>query len=369
MRIGIIQNRIGVGGRNVVVAEFIRFCNERGAVPHLLTLSSAADRECFKREYGKNLSFRKKTLGRFPFVRGNAYQTPLTNVLARRCLNQFDVVFNSGRCPYFLPEGPVYIHYVHFPVEASLINEEHFQSMAGFIYTFPLKILYAGRAASVQDGIFLANSQFTEKAIRSTYPALDPKKIRVIYPPCGLNGKKNNSRKELDFVSLGSFIYDKRQMEQLSIAKALPRHDFTLIGNLRSIGYYRKCVAFIRENGMNNVRLYPGATREVVESSLFKARIYLHNKRNEHFGISTVEAIDHGCIPVVHDSGGSREIVPFKRLRFATTEEAVEKCREILNLSRTKRIEVLECLRDHVRQFASEKFRSAMKDLLPVSNV
>jgi glycosyltransferase involved in cell wall biosynthesis len=44
----------------------------------------------------------------------------------------------------------------------------------------------------------------------------------------------------------------------------------------------------------------------------------------EHFGISIVEAMALGCIPVVHDSGGMREFVP-TQYRYRTIEQAAEK--------------------------------------------
>ena len=36
---------------------------------------------------------------------------------------------------------------------------------------------------------------------------------------------------------------------------------------------------------------------------------YIHCAENEHFGITIVEAMAAGCVPIVHDSGGPREIV------------------------------------------------------------
>ena len=36
---------------------------------------------------------------------------------------------------------------------------------------------------------------------------------------------------------------------------------------------------------------------------------YVHCAENEHFGITIVEAMAAGCVPIVHDSGGPREIV------------------------------------------------------------
>ncbi|HEX9239627.1 MAG TPA: glycosyltransferase, partial [Candidatus Bathyarchaeia archaeon] len=46
-----------------------------------------------------------------------------------------------------------------------------------------------------------------------------------------------------------------------------------------------------------------------VKDVLGRAMAYVHCAENEHFGITIVEAMAAGCVPIVHDSGGPREIV------------------------------------------------------------
>ena len=43
--------------------------------------------------------------------------------------------------------------------------------------------------------------------------------------------------------------------------------------------------------------------------------------RNEPFGITTVQAIAAGCIPIVPDSGGQREIVGNASLRYSGLDD------------------------------------------------
>jgi glycosyltransferase involved in cell wall biosynthesis len=57
---------------------------------------------------------------------------------------------------------------------------------------------------------------------------------------------------------------------------------------------------------------------------LKKAEIALHTMVGEHFGISIVEAMALGCIPIVHDSGGMVEFVP-EQYRYQTVTDAAEK--------------------------------------------
>jgi glycosyltransferase involved in cell wall biosynthesis len=50
----------------------------------------------------------------------------------------------------------------------------------------------------------------------------------------------------------------------------------------------------------------------------------------EHFGISIVEAMASGCIPIVHNSGGMREFVPVK-YRYETVQDAADKINSAIN--------------------------------------
>jgi len=60
----------------------------------------------------------------------------------------------------------------------------------------------------------------------------------------------------------------------------------------------------------------------------------------EHFGISIVEAMALGCLPIVHNSGGMSEFVP-EQYRYETLQEAASKITsEINNWSTEKANEI-----------------------------
>ena len=60
----------------------------------------------------------------------------------------------------------------------------------------------------------------------------------------------------------------------------------------------------------------------------------------DHFGVSVVEAIAAGLIPVVPNKGGPSEFVP-QRYQFATLEQAAEIIAHVFNdLQRTEQIKI-----------------------------
>ena len=84
--------------------------------------------------------------------------------------------------------------------------------------------------------------------------------------------------------------------------------------------------------------------------------------REEPFGITTVQGIGAGCIPIVHNSGGQKEVVPFEELRYENEDAIPELVRA---LEKSDRIEELrDTLQKHITAFDSASFRDQFKSLL-----
>ncbi len=54
---------------------------------------------------------------------------------------------------------------------------------------------------------------------------------------------------------------------------------------------------------------------------MYKSKTYFHPRLGEHFGISIVEAMSAGLIPIIPNVGGQTEFVPSK-YQYGTIEEA-----------------------------------------------
>ena len=79
---------------------------------------------------------------------------------------------------------------------------------------------------------------------------------------------------------------------------------------------------------------------------------------DEPFGLGTVEAIMHGCYPIVHNSGGSAEIVGKKQLLFNDSNDAILKITELKNLDAEDINLILENLNERIKQFDESIFKS-----------
>lgn len=107
-----------------------------------------------------------------------------------------------------------------------------------------------------------------------------------------------------------------------------------------------------------------------------KASIYWHAsgfgedlKNNpqyaEHFGISTVEAMGAGCVPVAINAGGQKEIVEDEKSGFLwnTEEELFERTMKLTKDSRLRR-RMSEAARKRAKFFAGDRFCREIKEII-----
>ncbi|MDU7717428.1 glycosyltransferase family 4 protein [Cutibacterium avidum] len=86
----------------------------------------------------------------------------------------------------------------------------------------------------------------------------------------------------------------------------------------------------------------------------------------EHFGITTVEAMSAGCIPVVIDTAGPREVVlPVDGAgRWSTPEELQEQTRRIASMTPQDRRELSARCVDRARVYDPDHFKERLADIV-----
>jgi glycosyltransferase involved in cell wall biosynthesis len=142
----------------------------------------------------------------------------------------------------------------------------------------------------------------------------------IIYPAIDISNYKNNPIKKHQIVSLGHFFFEedghsKNQHILISIFKNLPNYKLILIGNAYAsdMGYVNECQQFA--NGYD-VEFYFNADFNFIKQTLANSEFLWHANgylrtdpsQTEHFGIVVLEALASGCVPIVHNSGGAKDI-------------------------------------------------------------
>lgn len=265
------------------------------------------------------------------------------------------------------------ISYVHFPRKARIKSPKkdiHFPEGPNKSFlnlrSDPLKLatlLYSFDTSVGKTDFQVCNSEFTKRELIRSY-SIEPDSISVIYPPV-ITESQNISEKNPDLVvSLGRFSPDKRQLEQVRIAEKLPELTFRIIGFVNSETYFKQIQDYIATRNITNVELLPNADFDQINDSLNKALFFIHNLRNEPFGITTVQAIQAGCIPIVHNSGGQTEIVIDESLRYNSADEAIELFKNLKKVTSEELLNKLNTLRSGAHRFSESTFKSEFKALM-----
>ena len=167
-----------------------------------------------------------------------------------------------------------------------------------------------------------------------------------------LNAKKHQ------IFSLGRIEPDKHTLELVRMYKLLHEADPSLkliiCGLTGSADYLSEVKSLIRELNVP-IELVLDQERALVLKLIQESKYYINPKPYEHFGIATVEAIEAGCIPLVHNSGGNKELVSYNVLRFESAEE-LSKNYNLLNGDEAMQIEILSMLAEGLDKYSSVTF-------------
>lgn len=168
--------------------------------------------------------------------------------------------------------------------------------------------------------LIIYNSHFTQKHSENNWPL----KSQVIYPPVDVDKIKPLKKKKY-ILSVGrffGFLKDKkhqlliksfRNLQEDVRAKDWSLH---LVGSA-SEGDKNYLEDLKKEAGGLDINFYPNLSYDELVKLYGLSSIYWHAAgygeddptKMEHFGISTVEAMAAGCVPVVIGKGGQKEIV------------------------------------------------------------
>jgi glycosyltransferase involved in cell wall biosynthesis len=230
----------------------------------------------------------------------------MLQLLANRSRKKYDLMINTfGDAINSVAD----ITYVHFPLRAALMlsqipaftNESMWRIIAPFYDSVTSLI------NKMSPGNLLTNSKFVQGIIRRF---LDRNSL-VVYPPVNVETFASNSFKEAkegSIVVVVASYTPKRHLEQVPLIAKYSKHaKFVIMG--KADEYSASTLATLKEHMKmlhveDRVTMLQNVPIKQFLETLSKAKVYLHIMPQDHFGISVVEAMASGCVPVVHKSGG-----------------------------------------------------------------
>ena len=252
------------------------------------------------------------------------YQTIFHSYIAKSKCDIFIDAFTNCIFPW------TSVSYIHFPFLNRFSYSKHFPYLSSPhiipVGTVP-HVVIEKNLMSYEGKLVLANSYYTAGEIRQ----YSQKKVNVLYPPFSSSiseiGNEARKKPQDNLVVTVSRFSAGKMLERIPYvaSKTDSNIKFAIIGRL----YEKKAMAnleqLIKKLGLTDrVKLYPDASAEMKIALLKRAKLYLHTMIGEHFGISIVEAMALGCMPIVHNSGGMKEFVP-EQYRYLTLQEASSK--------------------------------------------
>jgi glycosyltransferase involved in cell wall biosynthesis len=218
----------------------------------------------------------------------------------------------------------------------------------------------------------ICNSQFTKRVIDKEFGV----KSMVLYPPVT---QITPGQKQKLILSVGRFdnlLHSKRHDALIKAFSRLHRPDWRLVlagGVLnqdQEINILQEAAKDLPVEILTNpdyqplCKLYQTASI-YWHASGFGQDLKLYPERAEHFGISTVEAMSAGAVPVVFNGGGQREIIQdnLNGYLWNNLEELTVITQNLID-NETKRQTIAHAARERAVKFNEEAFTHGFTDLL-----
>ena len=244
--------------------------------------------------------------------------------------------------------------YSHFPYAARLLfniydmidaeNINHFEIIKERVFrkTLLWRYFYVGSIKNWNIKVF-ANSTITSIYAKKTWGINAPILYPPVFTPRSIKVRPDTKKKNL-IVSLGVISpgkYHGTVIDAFAMVKGrINNVKLTIIGSLVDKKYYNYLLRKIKiYNLKNDVFILTNVSEEKKWNILSQAKIVVHAKRFEPFGIAVAEGMVAGAIPVVYkgpSSGPWIDIIDKGKygIGFKTTEELAEAIEHVVNSER-----------------------------------
>lgn len=353
MKIGLIHGSLTkMGGAERVAVGFIDAINQIGIEPVVFTGDEELSKNIVKELFDKKVDFTHIKISSVKMRTAfSLYRNALPRLFTTKLVG-YDLVIDTSGLNLSPILGPKkMIRYTHNPLMHRLKESERH----GFLWKLYRKPYENLSRLIPKSCLLIANSEFTRERIKKEWK----REAIILYPPVEIERpKKHLCTKKQQFISVGRFSFEKRYEEVLSLAKLMPDYQFKILGALFDEKYFNKILNLSKS--IENIKIVPNATNEEINYELSDSKYFLHTMHNEDFGIAIVEAMSHGCIPIVHKSGGPVEIVENESLMF----EDIRQVPNMISLIKNEERSLAETMIEKSLKYSYDSFVSKARRIL-----
>lgn len=367
LRVAIVARLTEPGGVQSVALSMIKGLNSRGIVPDVLwdvkpsasLLASAGVRAGFRHVWFPLNTF---VIDKMPL--SLRYLAFLANsVDGRRFRGEYDWAFTVNQI-FVFPEDFPHVYYLSGPPLLPQLDPPPpgvrgipLALFKAFYRTFLRKRrpIYDYQPGST----FVINSHYTARLFKEAHGV----ELPVVHPPINITGRSfeaGDLARRDSVVFFSRIVYYKRPEFIMELARRHRNFRYVIMGGVQPHRrpYFEDLRQHAEQEGLGIVFIDNPSDRQV-RAELARAKFYVFPAKNEHFGMTTPEAIASGAIPFVHNSGGQVEIVIDDRLRFEDAEFAA-KFSALAEMPGNALEEIRATLSSHIRQYSEDSFIARM---------
>lgn len=224
----------------------------------------------------------------------------------------------------------------------------------------------------------ICNSSFTKKFIDKEYGV----KSSVIYPPVDVESFRPAGKENI-ILSVGRFsqlLQSKGQDVLVDVFKKMVDKGLsgwklnlaggTDVGGKEFVKKLRKGtknypIEIIENPDFLTLKKLYGKSKIFWSASGFEVDEEKEPEKVEHFGITVVESMAAGCIPIVLSAGGHKEIIkePDNGFLWKTSDELLEKTKKLAS-NEKERVKIANQARLSSKRFSQERFEEEIGKLL-----
>jgi len=228
----------------------------------------------------------------------------------------------------------------------------------------------------------VCNSQFTAKFQKK----ISNQKVLVLYPPVDIDKFDSHQIKDNIILSVGRFdniLNAKKQdvlidaFRSLVVREKINNWKLVLVGGSLLNPKNNSYLQYLEKKANNlPIEFIVNPPFSVLRDQYAQSKIYwhaagydvdenIHPENTEHFGITVVEAMASGLVPVVISKGGIPEIVDngVNGFLWQTTDELISKTKNLINNSDTLKLMSQQSL-INCHQFSKDNFEKKLLSII-----
>lgn len=227
----------------------------------------------------------------------------------------------------------------------------------------------------------MVNSSWTQSHIEKFWRI--PSRIKRVYPPCDTSGLQvlplERPATTPIFISVAQFRPEKAhplQLEAFSLAirrldADMPRPILQFVGSCRNKFDEDRLQKLqdkaVELNVDGDVQFYKNVMYRDLVRLLGGAVAGMHSMVDEHFGISVVEYMAAGAVPIAHNSAGPKMDIVLEEDGQQTgflaqnVDEYAEAILKVLRMPETERLKIAAAARKRAGRFSEQRFYEDLK--------